>query len=153
MARILILQEMEKNIDNLKEALEPHGHTLFIKHRELEALETLKYEEVDLIIAAVYLRESDVFDFLKAVKAQEGTRNIPFVFYCSAVSTFAKSVRGGLKIAARAMGADLYVTMEEFDADELCRQIEECLFNKTGEFIPHFGAMKAKQNFNDRQAL
>ncbi|MDR3614210.1 MAG: hypothetical protein P4L53_11660 [Candidatus Obscuribacterales bacterium] len=136
MARILILQEMEQNIDNLKEALEPHGHKLFIKQRELAALDTLKHEPIDLIIAAVYLRESDVFDFLKAVKAQDSTHEIPFVFYCSAISTFAKSVRGGLKIAAKAMGADLYVTMEEFDAVELCRQIEECLFNKTGEFMP-----------------
>lgn len=135
MARILVLQEMEKNISNLQEALEPHGHELFVMNRELQALNTLKHEQIDLIIAAVYLQESDVFDFLKAVKAQEKYKHIPFVFYCSAVSTFARSVRGGLKIAAEHLGVDLYVTMEEFDADLLCEQIEDCLSKVNPELM------------------
>lgn len=64
MARILVLQEMEQNIVNIKKALVPRGHELIIVHRELEALQKLQTEKIDLIIAAVYLENSDVFDFL-----------------------------------------------------------------------------------------
>lgn len=131
MARILILQEMEQNIVNLKEALSPRGHELVVVNRELQALQTLQTQRIDMIISAVYLENSDVFDFLKAVKHHEAWSQIPFVLYCSAISSFARSVRGGLKIAAESLGADLYVTMEKFDPILLAQQIEGCLDNNS----------------------
>lgn len=127
MARILVLQEMEQNIINIKKALLPRGHELIIVRRELEALQKLQTEKIDLIISAVYLENSDVFDFLKAVKHSQSSKRIPFVMYCSAISSFARSVRGGLQIAAESLGVDLYVTMEQFDAKKLADQIEGCL--------------------------
>jgi PleD family two-component response regulator len=127
MAKILILQEMEQNIVNLKQALVPRGHKLLVAKRELQALELLKHENVDLIVSAVYLEQSDVFDFLKAVKHNSHLANVPVVFYCSAISTFARSVRNGLKIAAEACGVDLYITMETFNPEILAEQIEDCL--------------------------
>ena len=127
MARMLILQEMEQNIINLEEALIPRGHELIIVDRELQALQRLHSTKIDLIISAVYLESSDVFDFLKAVKNNREWNEIPFVLYCSAISTFARSVRGGLKIAAESLGADLYITMEKFDPALLAKQVEECL--------------------------
>ncbi len=127
MARILILQEMEQNIINIQEALLPHNHQLTFVRHELKALELLVHDHFDLIICAVYLEESDVFDFTKAVKNHPTLKHIPFVFYCSAISTFARSVRGGLKIAAESLGVDLYVTMEKFDAVLLGQQINGCL--------------------------
>ena len=129
MTRILVLQEMEQNIINLKEALGAKYELVFARH-ELKALELAQHEQFDLIICAVYLEQSDVFDFTRAVKSHPNSRDIPLVFYCSAISTFARSVRNGLKIAADSMGVDLFVTMEVFDGPELERQIEECLIKK-----------------------
>ncbi len=63
MSRILVLQEMEQNIINIKEALLPRGHELVCVTHELKALELLEREPFDIIICAVYLQESDVFDF------------------------------------------------------------------------------------------
>lgn len=139
MARILVLQEMEQNISNLKEALLPRGHELVFVRHELKALQRLQHEHFDLIVCAVYLQESDVFDFTKALKHHPTLKNIPLVFYCSAVSSFARSVRGGLKIAAETMGVDLYLTMEKFDPELMARQIETCLKNKQ-EYVHHPGA-------------
>ncbi|HEY9755206.1 MAG TPA: hypothetical protein V6C97_08595 [Oculatellaceae cyanobacterium] len=136
MARILILQEMEQNIINLKAALLPRGHELIFVRHELKALERLQHEQFDLIICAVYLQESDVFDFTKAVKHHPTLKHIPLVFYCSAVSSFARSVRGGLKIAAETIGVDLYLTMEKFDPEMMATQIETCLKNKQ-EYAAH----------------
>jgi len=71
-------------------------------------------ELVDLLEAEVLHRRSHK---CVAVKHQPSLQHIPLVFYCSANSTFARSVRGGLKIAAESVGVDLYITMEKFDGE------------------------------------
>ncbi len=131
MARILVLQEMEQNIINIREAMSERGHDLVFVRDQVKALELLQQQPFDLIISAVYLEQSDVFDFARAVRRQPDLHHLlPFVFYCCAISTFARSVRGGLRIAAASTGVDLYVAMEKFNPRLFAQQIEECLRKK-----------------------
>jgi hypothetical protein len=55
------------------------------------------------------------------------------VFYCSLSSQFARSVRDGLQIAARALGADKYITMEVFDVQRLRTEFTE--------YLPHLNTL------------
>jgi hypothetical protein len=62
-------------------------------------------------------------------KGNPSTSHIPFVFYCARSTKFARSVRDGLQIAARALGADKYITMEIYDVNELRAEFAEYLPN------------------------
>jgi len=134
MGRILVLQEMHENVVYLRESLEPAGHELVIVNTIHSALTQLCQEEFDMIICAVFLENESVFDFLKSCKQDINYRKIPFVFYCCKTSEFARSVRDGLQIAARTLGAERYVIMEAFDALVLKTQIEECLYGSCSFF-------------------
>jgi CheY-like chemotaxis protein len=85
-------------------------------------------KSIDLIISAVHLEhDGSVFDLLKVAKGNPSTSHIPFVFYCARSSKFARSVRDGLQIAARALGADKYITMEIYDLNQLRAEFAEYL--------------------------
>jgi CheY-like chemotaxis protein len=125
MARVLVLQEKSDNIANIQASL-PDCQLLHV--RTVDEATELIFRGVDMIISAVHLEhDGSVFDLLKLAKADERTKDIPFVFYCSQSSAFARSVRDGLQIAARALGADKYITMEEYDAKELRDEFIEYL--------------------------
>lgn len=125
--RILVLQEMEENINNLQLSLEPYGYDLTIVDKISQAMSVLARNEMDVIVSAVFLRNESVFDFLRLCKADSRTAEKPFIFYCSKHSAFARSVRDGLQIAARAMGADKYITMEDFNGAALRDEIEDTI--------------------------
>jgi CheY-like chemotaxis protein len=117
-SRVLVLQEKPENIRNIQEAL-PDCETVVVRTVD-KAFDCLNQGVYHLIISAVHLEyDGSVFDFLKLAKGHPSTRDVPFVFYCSQSSTFARSVRDGLQIAARALGAEKYITMEMFDVDDL----------------------------------
>jgi CheY-like chemotaxis protein len=125
-ARILLLQEKPQNIHNVQKAL------LECEFRIADtidgAMALIDAERFDLIVSAVHLEyDGSVFDFLKMVKQNPSTATVPFVFYCSQSSTFARSVRHGLQIASRALGAEQYITMEEFDVNELRHELVQYL--------------------------
>ena len=71
-----------------------------------------------------------MFEFVRKVKRSDA-KKVPIVFYCYKTSTFARSVRSALKIAARSTGVDFYITMESFIASEFAEQFEQCLFPAT----------------------
>ncbi|MBX9669929.1 MAG: hypothetical protein K2X93_20065 [Candidatus Obscuribacterales bacterium] len=126
--RVLVLQEKPENIANIELSL-PDCDLAHVGTVD-EALDRLN-SEVDLIVSAVHLEhDGSVFDFLKLAKENPETSHIPFVFYCSQSSRFARSVRDGLQIAARAIGADKYVTMETFNYMELRDELLETIADK-----------------------
>lgn len=124
--KILLLQEKSENVANVQESL-PDCTVYTCDHVET-ALKMMAEQEFNLVISAVHLEyDGSVFDFLKSVKTNPNWRHIPFVFYCSKSSMFARSVRHGLQIAAQALGAEKYITMETFDRDRLRAEILEVL--------------------------
>jgi CheY-like chemotaxis protein len=129
-SRVLVLQEKPENIANIQDAL-PDCELVVVNTVD-KAYERLSHGVYHLIISAVHLEyDGSVFDFLKLAKGHPTTRNVPFVFYCSQSSTFARSVRDGLQIAARALGAEKYITMELYDCCELRDQFLEFLLDET----------------------
>lgn len=128
MANVLVLQELTQNVEHIKTALEPRGHRLtFVNEPEMAMRVLNGADKIDAIICAVYLEESDVFEFVRKVKRSQIAKNVPVVFYCYKTSSFARSVRSALKIAAKSTGVDLYITMESFVAAEFAEQFEQFL--------------------------
>lgn len=129
LARVLVLQEKEENIRNIADCLPDCKITNVDTVNQ--AYYALHRQNFNLIISAVHLEyDESVFDFLEECKRHPKSKEIPFVFYCARTSTFARSVRHGLEIAAAVLGADRYITMEKFDRQRLRSEILKVLFRE-----------------------
>lgn len=125
MAKILVLQEIKNNSIRLHEALPEHEIIDF--NRATEAMNYLRAAPVDMIISAVHLDESNVFDFLQWVKGDPNHRDIPFVFFCAEPTEVARYVSSAIISAARVLGATKYITMQKFDREILRQQVNSIL--------------------------
>lgn len=125
MAKILVVQEIRKNSVRLHDALPEHEILDF--DRATEAMNYLRSSAVDMIISAVHLDESNVFDFLQWVKGDPNHRDVPFVFFCAEPTEVARYVSAAIISAARVLGATKYITMKEFDRDALRKQVNSIL--------------------------
>ena len=123
--RILTLEDAE-NIDKLKEACKNAGHQVVPVLTIRQAMEFLDLKDhVDVIISATHLQHESVFDFLRRVKSADSVhRNVPFVMLCLEPGGLARMTSDVVESVAAIMGADHYILMPEFDADELLRHIE-----------------------------
>lgn len=115
---VLLLQEKDENVANIRASL---PECAFVRVRTVdEAVPLLDSHVFDLIVSAVHLEfDGSVFDFLRFAKSNPKTADVPFLFYCSLSSRFARSVRDGLEIASLSLGAEKYITMEKYDRDKL----------------------------------
>ncbi len=123
--RILTLEDIE-NIDRLKEACKNAGHEVVPVLTIRQAMEFLELKDhVDVIISATHLQSESVFDFLRRIKAVDSMhRNVPFVMLCLEPGGLARMTSDVVASVAEIMGADHYILMPKFDADELLKQIE-----------------------------
>jgi len=126
MANILVVQDVEENIVDIKLSLEP-GHQLLIAHSVENAQTLLKAATFDLIICGVHLKNGTVFDLLKFVKDDPERRTIPFVFFCTSTQDIAKYVSETVRNTAMLLGADKYITVEVFDAKLFRAEIESLI--------------------------
>jgi CheY-like chemotaxis protein len=127
MANILVVQDVEENIVDIKLSLEPGGHQLLIAHTVESAMTLLKATSFDLLICGVHLQNSTVFDLLKFVKNDPERRSMPYVFFCTSTKDIAKYVSETVRSTAMLLGADKYITQEVFDARLFRAEIESLI--------------------------
>ncbi len=130
-AYILALLEEEQNSRQVIESLELSGYKVIRAKNFNEAIRVLRDVRVDsavLIISDVHLQNGgNVFDFLRWVKRNADTQEVPFVLFSSNPSILAKYLEDGLRTTSRLLGATMFMTMEPFDQAEFRRKIESLL--------------------------
>jgi len=78
-----------------------------------------------MIISDIHLQNGgNVFDFVRWVKKNPGTMDIPFVMLSVEPSRTAKYVEDGLRTTARLLGVRKYILMEKFDSEEFREHID-----------------------------
>ncbi|MBC7998593.1 MAG: hypothetical protein IAF58_11650 [Leptolyngbya sp.] len=127
MANILVVQDVEENILEMKLSLEQSGHNLFVSHSVDSAITLLNATSFDLLICAVYLKSSNVFDLLKFVKSDPERRHLTFVFFCCSPKDIAEYASRTIRNTAIILGANKYITHAEFDAIRFRTEIESLL--------------------------
>jgi CheY-like chemotaxis protein len=127
MAQILVLEEDIKQFEPIKQLLNSKGHTAWRVTKTAEALEFLNKYDLDLIISAVNLESSDVFEFLRCVKSSPNLNKIPVVFHCSEKRRCERYANNVITAAARALGARKYILLPEFDEVKLWLELQDCL--------------------------
>lgn len=117
MKKILVIED-EKNIrnrivDTLELSDEPYQ--VFAAQHGREGLDTARRELPDLIISDVMMPEMDGYEVLKALRAEELTMTIPFIFLSAKADV--AHIREGMNL-----GADDYLP-KPFSIDELLRVV------------------------------
>jgi CheY-like chemotaxis protein len=102
MKKILIIEDNKEIRENTAELLQLNDYEVVTAETGETGFESAKNHHPDIILCDMMMPESDGQIFLKLVKANEGTRNIPLVFF-SAGSLSPEIQRGLLD------GSDAYL--------------------------------------------
>lgn len=135
MARILILQEQPGPHQALSKSLTPYHELIFVNDT-CDALRVLQNTMIDLIISRVHLEHGSVFEFIHAIKQTPSISHIPLICFCGRLTQTARVLNDTLARSAVTMGANKYLSLSRFCANEDCdfdrlRQEIESVLSKT----------------------
>lgn len=117
--RVLALKENPAHGQELSAVVKAMGHQIKVVASRKEAIDELPQSDYDLIISALHFKNDSAFDFLRIVKASESTREIPFIFCCMKPSRLTRTTFEGMEVAARALGADALILVDQYDDPRL----------------------------------
>lgn len=100
--------------------LEAHGYRVRLAVDGVEALEQLRREPPDLVIADLTMPRMDGFELLRHVKSDQALSPIP-VIIVSSLETREERERG------LSLGAEAYIVKRKFDHEELLRVVRQVL--------------------------
>jgi two-component system chemotaxis sensor kinase CheA len=103
-----------------KSILEAHGYRVRVAVDGVEALQLLRAENADLVIADIEMPRLDGFGLLEAMKADKRLDRIPVIIVSSLDR--AENQQRGLSL-----GADAYVVKRKFDQRELLEAVQQFL--------------------------
>lgn len=119
-SRILVVDDSITTRTLEKSILEAQGYRVRVAVDGREALETLRSESFDLVIADIEMPRLDGFGLLEEMKKDVRTSRIP-VIIVSSVESRQHQERG------LALGADAYIVKRKFDQGELLETIGQIL--------------------------
>ena len=101
--RILIADDVQENLELLNDVLAENGYECVMVSNGVEAIDRLKMESIQLIVADAMMPKMDGLQLCREVKANPATSHIPFVIYT------ANYVDGEDEELAKSVGVDKYV--------------------------------------------
>jgi two-component system cell cycle response regulator len=84
-AVILFVDNLQTNIDFVRNTLEPSGYEVVAALSAKEGLSLAQRTMPDLILSDVHMPHQDGYEFMRMVQADAGLSKIPFVFLSSSV--------------------------------------------------------------------
>lgn len=121
MHTILIIEDNENILDNLKECLELEGYIILVANSGKRGVDLLKESIPDLVICDIMMPEMDGYEVLHSLLEAPATYNIPFIFSTS------KSQKRE-KVQAIDLGADNYIT-KPYDLDILLNMVKDLIIS------------------------
>ncbi|MFB0519206.1 MAG: response regulator [Acidobacteriota bacterium] len=118
--KILIVDDKEDNLYLLETLLKGSGYQVISAANGAEALEKLRAEDLDMIIADILMPVMDGFQLCRTVKEDDDLKHIPFVFY-TATYKDEKDEEFALKL-----GAEKYIR-KPVEPDEFIQLIQEVI--------------------------
>jgi DNA-binding response OmpR family regulator len=117
--KILVLEDEVAVQTLLRKQLTAHGYQVTIAGDGLDGLMKLEAAKPDLIICDVMMPNLDGMQFVKAIKGQQATRNVPVIFLTA--KTDPRSMIDGINVGAR-----FFIT-KPFQIDDLIDKVNRAL--------------------------
>jgi CheY-like chemotaxis protein len=121
--QILVLFERPSDFAQIQGILANPFFSYFNARTAAEAFHVLQKERIDMIVAAVHLENTDTYEFLNRMQMDASWRSIPFVFLSLRRSELARYIDHGLSLAAQALGAAGYLSIDDKSPHEIRTQI------------------------------
>lgn len=115
-SRILIVDDVSKNIQLVANILQQAGHEIFFALSGPMALELVKNQSLDLILLDIMMPDMDGFEVCKRIKALPTGKDVPIIFLTA--KTDIASIKKGFEIG----GVD-YIT-KPFNKEELLARVK-----------------------------
>ncbi|MFN3201084.1 MAG: response regulator [Bradymonadia bacterium] len=119
MSRILVIEDEEELRELIAQFLQFHDHDVSTAEHGLAGLEAARSTRPDLIISDVMMPKMDGFEVLEALREDQETADIPFLFLTAKADR--QDMRRGMEL-----GADDYLT-KPFEALELIEAVDRRL--------------------------
>ncbi len=128
-SQILVLLEQDENSRQVVKSLSQAGFDVVACQTLTEAIIVLKKQpKIEMIISDVHLeRGGNVFDFLRSLKSNRAHVGRSLVLFSFRPTELAKHLEDGLRNAARMLGVAKYITMETFDSQLFCKEIQSVI--------------------------
>jgi twitching motility two-component system response regulator PilH len=117
MAKILIADDSQAELQIFQQALQPLGHTIITVMDGEAAEEKVRAEKVDLIILDVIMPKKNGFQVCRDIKSNDQLKNIPVIMVTSKDQESDKF--WGMK-----QGADEYLT-KPFKSEDLVKTVKK----------------------------
>jgi DNA-binding response OmpR family regulator len=118
-AKILVVDDLEINVEFLREELTVRGFTVFSASDGEQALQQVVEEQPDLLLLDLSMPRMDGISVLKALRADEEYRDLPVILLTARREP-------GNKVEGLDAGADDYIT-KPFQVDEVIARIRSLL--------------------------
>jgi CheY-like chemotaxis protein len=128
MKQILVATHSERN--TAIQAAFGEGFQLIFCDAIADAVANL-HEEIRLILCNIHFGDGDMYTLLRHAKAEDGTREIPFVCIDDSSDELPPSLRQSVEIATRALGAETFISFANWKAVYGEREA----FERAGEVI------------------
>jgi CheY-like chemotaxis protein len=116
---ILLIEDNESIRENTAEFLDLCGYEMLVATDGNEGFEMIRVKKPDLILCDILMPNMNGYDFLQAVKKDDGLSSIPVIFFTAYSETV--DVQKGLQ-----MGAADYI-IKPFDPELLVTLIQKYL--------------------------
>jgi two-component system, cell cycle response regulator len=117
---ILAVDDQPVNLSLKRSILEPLGYRVLTADGMARAMESARHTPPDLIVSDLGMSDGSGFDFIKAVKADDRLKDIPFIFVTSTHRNESARAKG------LALGAAQFL-FRPIEPKELLAEIEACL--------------------------
>jgi len=133
-AQILALLEQSENSLQVVKSLALAGYDVIACQTFTQAIAVLKKQpQLEMIISDVHLENGgSVFDFLRWLKSDGAYAGTSLVLFSFRPTALAKHLEDGIRTAARILGVAKYLTMESFDSELFCKNIQSVLAEHHG---------------------
>lgn len=145
MKKILVIEDEEETRDNLMLMLEMEGFKPFAAPNGRKGVEVAKRELPDVILCDVSMPELDGYGVLEALRADEKTVSIPFIFLTAKGDK--KDLRTGMNL-----GADDYLT-KPASAEDVLNAINARLDRHSEKEQAAMAKVELKPNFDSAKPL
>ncbi len=140
MNKILVIEDDESYLDNIKILLEEEGYSVITASNGSKGIQRASKENPDLIICDIMLPDISGHSILEELRKRQKTKFVPFIFLTAKSS--ASDVREGMNL-----GADDYLT-KPFLADDLLKAVE----TRLEKYKLLLKAVKQSKNSSDEKA-